>query len=56
MGCGVSKLDRVLSNKDQLEMIALLMIEDGLTMQPELIEAAEIEAHNAAAKAHFNMG
>lgn len=36
-------------------MMALLMIEDGLSVLPELIEAAELEKHNADAKAYFNM-
>lgn len=55
MGCAVSQLDSVLSNKEQGDMMALIMIDEGSTVQPEIIEARELDDHNAAARAHFNM-
>ena len=36
-------------------MIALIMMENGGTLDPDIIEKIELEEHERAAKAHFGM-
>ena len=45
----------MLTASEKADMIALIMIESGGTMDEEIIEQIELEEHERAAKAHFGM-
>jgi hypothetical protein len=45
----------MLTAKEKGDMIALIMIESGGTMDEDIIEQIELDEHEKAAKAHFGM-
>jgi hypothetical protein len=59
LGCSPRQVNEMLTAKEKAEMIAFLIVEDGASVVPEIIEAMieqkEFAEHEAAAKAHFNM-
>lgn len=55
MGCSPQQLDDLLTASQKADMIALIMIDSGGTMDEEIIEQIELEEHERAAKAHFGM-
>ncbi|MGO2354066.1 MAG: hypothetical protein ACTH58_04960 [Marinomonas foliarum] len=55
MGCSPRQIDSILTASEKADMIALIMIESGGTMDEDIIEKIELEEHEREAKAHFGM-